>query len=351
MGKVNIIVGDITKIPCDVIVNSLGVNTTDYGGICKSILKAANSTELEEVFKRSNDVYDVGEYFFTDGYDLPVRKICHLITPHHDQDPNQSILLYSIKNLLMSCRRLGYKKIAIPIIGVGANKYKKEEVLELLETLSGAITVFYPLEITIVCAEEPIRKENRARLSEVFVARGRRYHEDGVKVKFAKSSKLFKKYYEYNDEKVPFTKSFFEKPSTAFTTKGKMNTKGIDTIPTYINRYIDFKFDGDAEKKVKKNIHAYLGFGKNNPIDSGSNTFKKLKASAEKKTFYKLCLSVRMEYIEAEEFLKFFGLAFANPGINKADDIVRQLLHNHTYDIIEVNKKWVEAGLKPPLFS
>ena len=36
---------DITKIKCDVIVNSLGVDTTVYGRLCENIIKAANSEE------------------------------------------------------------------------------------------------------------------------------------------------------------------------------------------------------------------------------------------------------------------------------------------------------------------
>ena len=96
-------VGDISNFPCDVIINSLGVDTTDYGGICKSIIKASNNKEeLENIFKRANDIYDVGEYFFTESFGLPVKSICHLITPHHDSDDkNLNVFIYSVRNVLV----------------------------------------------------------------------------------------------------------------------------------------------------------------------------------------------------------------------------------------------------------
>ena len=100
-------VGDISNFPCDVVINSLGVKTTEYGGICKSIVKAANSEELKEIIANANDVYDVGEYFFTNGYNLPVQSICHLITPHHDtDDKNLNVFVYSVRNVLNSCKEL-----------------------------------------------------------------------------------------------------------------------------------------------------------------------------------------------------------------------------------------------------
>ena len=107
----------------------------------------------------------------------------------------------------------------------------------------------------------------------------------------------------------------------------------------------------DAYKKAKKNVYGYLGYGKSNSIDSGMNTFKKLKTSAEKVTFFKLCLAVRMNYQDANDFLNFFGYSFASAGINKTDDAMRQILFKHIYGVVEVNKEWEEAGLNPPLFK
>ena len=348
-----VVTGDITKYPCDVIVNSLGVVTTDYGGICKSILKASNSKELKNIIDRANDVYDIGEYFFTDGFGMPVQAICHLITPHHDDDDkNLNVMVYSVKNILMSCRELKYKKIGIPLIGAGANCYTKEEVFGVLKAVCEAFCAFFPsMDVTIVFAEDAISDENTSRLLSEYNRRGGQYHYDETMKKFKKSTKYFKDYYEYDDQIIKLNKEFFNRPSTAFDTKGKMNFKGIDTIPTYINRYIDCKYDGDAYKKAKKNVYGYLGYGKSNSIDSGMNTFKKLKTSAEKVTFFKLCLAVRMNYQDANDFLNFFGYSFASAGINKTDDVMRQILFKHIYGVVEVNKEWEEAGLNPPLFK
>ena len=40
---------DITKFKGDVIINSVGVTSTIYGGICGSIVKASSSNELKKM--------------------------------------------------------------------------------------------------------------------------------------------------------------------------------------------------------------------------------------------------------------------------------------------------------------
>ena len=340
-------IGDITTFKGDVIINSLGVVTTDYGSVCQSIIDASHNTgELESIIARANDVYDIGEYFFTENFGLPVKAICHLITPHHDSDDqNLNVLIYSVKNILMSCRQLNYKKIGIPLIGTGANEYSKEEVFRALKSLCVAFcNYFTSMEVTIIIGDDKTNKNNDARLLLERDRRGGDFHYEETIKKFKKSTNLFKEFYEYNNELIIFDKQFFNKPSTAFDKKGKMNIEGIDSIRTYINNYIECKYDGDAYKKAKKNVHAYLGYGKNNPLVSGSNTFKTLGKTAEKTTFYKLCLAVRMNYQDASDFLNFFGFSFSHPGINETDDIMRQLLIRHTYGIVETNKVF---GTKP----
>lgn len=346
-------VGDISNFPCDVIINSLGVDTTDYGGICKSIIKASNNKEeLENIFKRANDIYDVGEYFFTESFGLPVKSICHLITPHHDSDDkNLNVFIYSVRNVLVSCMDLGLKNIGIPLIGTGANKYDDKIIYDLLSKICESFCSFFKtMNITIVLPKANIANENNARLLRELDSRGSDYHDSDTIKKFQKSTKLFINYYQYSDEIITFDKSFFLKSPTMFGTKSKMNLNGVDKIPAYINEFVDAKFDGNSYKKVKKNIHAYLGYGKNDPLATGTNTFNKMKNNAEKETLFKICLATRMERQEALEFLNYFGFCFSKEGVNPVDDLISELLSKHIYGIAEVNKYFVER-IKRPLFK
>ena len=118
-------VGDITKYKGDVIINSLGVTTTTYGGICGAILRATKSPELKQIIDKVNDVYSVGEYFVTEGYGL-ADNILHLITPNHDDDKDCRLYKECIRRVLNECKYRKWRKVGIPLIGAGANKYKKD---------------------------------------------------------------------------------------------------------------------------------------------------------------------------------------------------------------------------------
>ena len=345
-------IGDISNFPCDVVINSLGVKTTEYGGICKSIVKAAHSEELKEIIARANDIYDVGEYFFTDGFDLPVKSICHLITPHHDSDDkNLNVFIYSIRNVLVSCMDLGYKSIGIPLIGTGANKYDDKAIYDLLRKICESFCLYFKtMSVTIVLPKADIANENNARLLRELDSRGSDYHDSDTIKKFKKSTKLFTNYYQYSDETIIFDKQFFLKSPTMFNAKSKMNLKGVDKIPSYINEFINAKFDGNSYKKIKKDIHAYLGYGKNDPLVTGANTFNKMKNNAEKETLFKICLATRMEQKEALQFLNYFGYCFSQEGVNEEDDLISELLSKHIYGVVEVNKLFLKR-IKRPLFK
>ena len=345
-----VFIGDITSFPCDVIINSLGVNTTDYGGICKSIVKASNNKiELEDIIKRANDIYDVGEYFFTEGYGLPVKSICHLITPHRDSDnENFNVFIYAVRNVLKSCMGLGYKSIGVPLLGTGANKYNHKEIYELLCDICGSFCEhFSQMSVTIVLPSEEIADDNNARLIRELRARGPDFHDSETMKKFKKSTKMFKDYYEYSEGKITFSKSFFLKKPTVFDSKSKMNLEGVDKISTYINEFIDAKFIGNGHKKAKKNVYAYLGYGKKDPISAGTNTFNKMKNVAEKDTMFKICFAARMDCEEASEFLNYFGYSFSKDGVNEEDDLVKDLLSRHTYNVLEINKAFIKATGHP----
>ena len=171
-GKIS---GRIEKYPCDVIINSLGVDTTDYGLICKSILDASNDkAELEGIIQRANDVYDVGEYFFTDSYGLPTKAICHLITPNRDNDDdNLDVFIHSIKNVLMSCRELDYKTIGIPLVGTGANKYDPNIIYSLLVKICSSFCEYFTsMSVTIITPDDSTVLENDSRLMNELNNRG-----------------------------------------------------------------------------------------------------------------------------------------------------------------------------------
>ena len=341
--------GDITKYKGDVIINSVGVTSTIYGGICGSIVKASSSGELKKIIDGVDDLYSVGEYFITDGYALPVKNILHLITPNFDNDPDYVQFKECIRRILNECNLRDLKKIGIPSIGTGANKYDKSVSRKIIEEMCTAYCSIYPeMDITLVLPDQEISSENDERIqNESYNAR--EYHDPKTKKKFEKGSKAFGDTININKNNAPYDQEYF-----AFDNfkngEGEISfvSEGIKTIGDYVEKYIDVKVGKDFlspdEKKLKKKINLYLAAGKKGNKDyvhAGSDAFGEIryKSTADKKQFFKIILALRMTKLEATMFLNHFGYCFACDGINELDDAIKGLIKDRQYGIVEASLK------------
>ena len=143
---------DITSFKGDAIVNSLGIreNIKIYGKICKNILKAADSKELEKKILEQEQWADPGYMFITKGYKLPAKNIIHIATPYYDYDNQLEALEFAYKLALVTAFKKGWTKIALPIIGTGANGYPHAYVLKMLTKLVNAFFKYHKeMDITI----------------------------------------------------------------------------------------------------------------------------------------------------------------------------------------------------------
>ena len=118
---------DIVKYEGDAIVNSLGVDGSVYGRLCKNIIEAAKSESIINFInnKKNNNI---GELFITDAGELPSKKIFHVVTPFkHLDDSKNSKLTEAYKKVIDTVLIHGYKSIALPFIGTGANGYSDKD--------------------------------------------------------------------------------------------------------------------------------------------------------------------------------------------------------------------------------
>ncbi len=350
--------GDITEIPCDVIVNSVGADTKTYGGICQSIIKAAKSQKLKATIDGVNDVYTIGEFFYTDSYEIKTcSKILHLITPFFKHDPDCSHYEECIRRILVDCKRRGYKNIAIPSLGTGANKYDKEKVRDIIYYMSQAFCSFYPeMTVKIVYPLPELSDGNKERLNEILRF-GEDYFQEEINKKIAKQEKLFA----LQKGKKPhsnYPKKYFEQCFDDSNRYVEVDTEGIETIGEYVDEYILERDHSDVkayETLARRRIKLFFGYGTNakgSITKTGATAYSDISGECDttKRNFYRIIFALKMNELEAKDFLEFFGYGFAKSKGNHLDATALKLLRVEEYGIVEIEQVFAECENKYKLF-
>lgn len=125
--RVNVFVGDITKLKVDAIVNAANTTLLGGGGIDGAIHQAAGPQLLEEC-KRLGGC-KVGESKMTDAYNLPCKKIIHTVGPDMrrvtDVDEAYSLLENCYKSVLDIAVEKNLKSVVFCCISTGIFHFPK----------------------------------------------------------------------------------------------------------------------------------------------------------------------------------------------------------------------------------
>jgi len=151
-GRINVVIGDITKMDVEAIVNAANNSLLGGGGVDAAIHHAAGPELLEEC--RRIGGCPTGEARITRGYRLLARWVIHTVGPvwkggFADEDRMLSRSYRSCFNLV---RKHGIKSVAFPSISTGTYGFPVERACRIaLAEMRAFVDEMDDVDVTAVC--------------------------------------------------------------------------------------------------------------------------------------------------------------------------------------------------------
>ena len=156
VSNIDVIVGDITKLNVECIVNAANPSLLGGGGVDGAIHFAAGRQLFEECKKLGG--CEIGQCKITDAYKLPCKRIIHTVGPIWKGGTNneESLLASCYTSCLKLAMECKLSSIAFPNISTGVYRFPKDKAAEIaIRTINECLSNdIYDGHVLICCFSE-----------------------------------------------------------------------------------------------------------------------------------------------------------------------------------------------------
>jgi len=159
------VLGDITRLPVDAIVNAADHRMRGGGGVDGAIHRAGGPRILEDCITRFPHGLEAGDAGWTTAGDLPAKNVIHTVGPNYSRgETDRELLVSCYRRALEVADELGARTVAFPLISAGVFGWPhRDAVAAAVDTLAESPTQVE--RVTIVAHDQKMYELVRARLA------------------------------------------------------------------------------------------------------------------------------------------------------------------------------------------